>query len=66
MESLLDAVPVETPLEIRDRAMLELAYSCGLRSEEVISILTIDSIDFDDEMINVVGKGSKHRLVAGR
>jgi len=62
MSSMLDAVPSATPLEIRDRAMFELAYSCGLRSEEVLT-LTVDSIDFDDELIRVLGKGSKHRLV---
>jgi integrase/recombinase XerC/integrase/recombinase XerD len=62
MSSLLDAVPSGSPLEIRDRAMFELAYSCGLRSEEVLT-LTVDSIDFDDELIRVFGKGSKHRLV---
>jgi integrase/recombinase XerC/integrase/recombinase XerD len=62
MSSLLDAVPSGTPLEVRDRAMFELAYSCGLRSEEVLT-LTVDSIDFDDELVRVLGKGSKHRLV---
>lgn len=62
MSALLDAVPSGTPLEIRDRAMFELAYSCGLRSEEVLT-LKVDSIDFDDEVIRVFGKGSKHRLV---
>lgn len=62
MSSMLDAVPVETPLDIRDRAMFELTYSCGLRSEEVLT-LGLDSIDFDDEVIRVLGKGSKHRLV---
>ncbi|MGK2931695.1 MAG: tyrosine recombinase [Solirubrobacterales bacterium] len=60
MEALLDRVPARTPLELRDRAMLELAYSCGLRSEEVISVDT-GSIDFDSEQIDVVGKGSRHR-----
>lgn len=60
MEQLLDRVPARTPLEIRDRAMLELAYSCGLRSEELISIQTT-SLDFDSEQIDVVGKGSRHR-----
>ncbi|MGK2955362.1 MAG: tyrosine recombinase [Solirubrobacterales bacterium] len=60
MENLLDRVPARTPLEIRDRAMLELAYSCGLRSEEVISI-ELTSLDFDSEQIDVVGKGSRHR-----
>jgi integrase/recombinase XerC/integrase/recombinase XerD len=62
MSSMLDAVPSGTPLEVRDRAMFELAYSCGLRSEEVLT-LTVDSIDFDDELVRVLGKGSKHRLV---
>lgn len=62
MTSLLDAAPAGTPLEIRDRAMFELTYSCGLRSEEVLTI-TVDSIDFDDELLRVFGKGSKHRLV---
>lgn len=62
MSSLLDSVPSGSPLEIRDRAMFELTYSCGLRSEEVLT-LTTDSIDFDDEIIRVFGKGSKHRLV---
>lgn len=62
MSSLLDSVPSGSPLDIRDRAMFELTYSCGLRSEEVLT-LTTDSIDFDDELIRVLGKGSKHRLV---
>ncbi|MCB0870584.1 MAG: tyrosine recombinase [Solirubrobacterales bacterium] len=62
MSGMLDAVPSGSPLEIRDRAMFELAYSCGLRSEEVLT-LTLDSIDFDDELIRVLGKGTKHRLV---
>ncbi|MGB0120224.1 MAG: tyrosine recombinase [Solirubrobacterales bacterium] len=60
MSALLDGVPARTPLEIRDRAMLELAYSCGLRSEEVISV-KVDSVDFDSEQISVIGKGSRHR-----
>jgi len=60
MANLLDRVPARTPLEIRDRAMLELAYSCGLRSEEVISV-KVDSVDFESEQISVIGKGSRHR-----
>ena len=62
MAAMLDATPAASPLEIRDRAMFELAYSCGLRSEELLTLRT-DSIDFDDEVIRVLGKGSKHRLV---
>ena len=62
MQSLLDRIPAGTPLEMRDRAMLELAYSCGLRAEEVVS-LNVDSPDFDGERLRVEGKGAKTRLV---
>lgn len=60
MAELLDRAPSGTPLEVRDKAMLELAYSCGLRAEEVVS-LAVESIDFEDEQVSVVGKGSRHR-----
>jgi len=60
MGEILDSAPARTPLELRDRAMLELAYSCGLRSEEVIS-LDLGALDFESEQLSVVGKGSKHR-----
>ncbi len=59
---LLDRIPVRTPLETRDRAMFELAYSCGLRAEEIVN-LDIQSIDFESEQLRVTGKGSKTRLV---
>jgi integrase/recombinase XerC/integrase/recombinase XerD len=59
---LLDRIPVKTPLEARDRAMFELAYSSGLRAEEIVNLNT-DSIDFDSESLRVIGKGSKTRLV---
>jgi len=62
MRVLLDGIPTRTPLEMRDRAMLELAYSCGLRAEEVINLDT-DSPDFEGERLRVEGKGSKTRLV---
>src|SRR5207244_1544796 len=38
MGALLDRIPAHTPLEVRDRAMFELAYSCGLRSEEITGL----------------------------
>ncbi|MEX0620015.1 MAG: tyrosine-type recombinase/integrase, partial [Solirubrobacterales bacterium] len=60
MAEILDTAPSTTPLEVRDQAMIELAYSCGLRSEEVI-LLSIDSLDFESEQLSVVGKGSRHR-----
>jgi site-specific recombinase XerD len=58
---LLDRIPAATPLEIRDRAMLELTYSCGLRAEEIVD-LELDSADFDSETLRVLGKGRKTRL----
>jgi site-specific recombinase XerD len=62
MQTLLDRIPMRTPLEMRDRAMLELAYSCGLRAEEVVN-LNMDSPDFDGERLRIEGKGGKTRLV---
>ncbi len=62
MQTLLDGIPARTPLEMRDRAMLELAYSCGLRAEEVVNLNT-DSPDFDGERLRIEGKGGKTRLV---
>jgi site-specific recombinase XerD len=62
MQTLLDRIPTRTPLELRDRAMLELAYSCGLRAEEVVNLNT-DAPDFEGERLRVEGKGGKTRLV---
>lgn len=62
VRSLLERIPARTPLELRDRAMLELAYSCGLRCEEIVS-LDGDSFDFETEQLRVLGKGSKERLL---
>lgn len=59
---LLDRIPATTPLELRDRALFELAYACGLRSEELVD-LDLSSIDFDAEQVRVEGKGSKTRFV---
>jgi integrase/recombinase XerC/integrase/recombinase XerD len=62
MRSLLERIPARTPLELRDRAMLELAYSCGLRCEEIVN-LDEGAIDFETEQLRVLGKGSKERLL---
>ena len=59
---LLESVPAGTPLELRDRAMFELAYACGLRAEEVVS-LGLDDVDWDGEQLRVEGKGRKTRYV---
>src|SRR5215208_6250262 len=60
--ALLDRIPTSTPLELRDRALFELAYASGLRAEELVS-LDVGSLDFDDEEVRVEGKGGKTRVV---
>lgn len=62
VRSLLERIPAHTPLELRDRAMLELAYSCGLRCEEIVN-LDEGALDFETEQLRVLGKGSKERLL---
>src|SRR5918996_786418 len=56
IEQLLDRIPARTALELRDRAMLELAYSSGLRAEEITTLDT-GALDFEAERITVEGKG---------
>ena len=60
--ALLDRIPAATPLEMRDRAIFEVAYACGLRAEELVG-LDVDAVDFDAEELRVEGKGAKTRIV---
>ncbi len=60
--ALLDRIPATTPLELRDRALFELAYASGLRAEELVA-LDVESIEFDSESVRVEGKGGRTRLV---
>jgi site-specific recombinase XerD len=60
--ALLDAIPGSTPLELRDRAMFELAYAAGLRAEEIVT-LDVGDVDPDGEELRVSGKGGKTRIV---
>jgi integrase/recombinase XerC/integrase/recombinase XerD len=60
--ALLDRIPATGSLELRDRALFELAYACGLRAEELVT-LDLGSVDFDSETVRVEGKGGKTRLV---
>jgi integrase/recombinase XerC/integrase/recombinase XerD len=62
VRDLLERIPARTALELRDRAMLELAYSCGLRCEEIVN-LDVGALDFETEQLRVLGKGSKERLL---
>jgi len=57
----LESIPCSTKLELRDKAMLELLYSCGLRVGEIIN-LRLQDIDFDEELIRFIGKGDKERI----
>jgi site-specific recombinase XerD len=60
--TLLERIPGSTPLDLRDRAMLELAYAAGLRAEELVD-LDLDSPDPDAEELRVEGKGGRTRVV---
>ena len=62
IEALLAAPDVDTPLGLRDRAMLELMYACGLRVSELAS-LPSTAINLRQGVLRVMGKGSKERLV---
>ena len=59
---MLDAVAGKEPRELRDRAMLEVMYGCGLRVSELCALST-DDIIADGELLRVLGKGSKERVV---
>ena len=62
VEALLGAPDVETPLGLRDRAMLELMYASGLRVSELVGLQTVH-LSLADGALRVTGKGSKERLV---
>ncbi|MGB4028909.1 MAG: tyrosine recombinase XerC [bacterium] len=62
IEALLQAPPADTPLGQRDRALLEVLYSSGLRVSEVTN-LRLQDLDFVRGEVRVVGKGRKERLV---
>ena len=61
VEQLLAAPPEQTPLGLRDRAMLETLYASGLRVTELVS-LTLAQVSLDMGVTRVMGKGSKERL----
>jgi integrase/recombinase XerD len=62
VELLLAAPPVDTALGLRDRAMLELMYASGLRVSELVALRRVDLM-LGDQVLRVLGKGSKERLV---
>ena len=60
--ALLERIPATSPLELRDRALLELAYAAGLRADELVKLDT-GSVDPDAEEVRVEGKGGHTRVV---
>ena len=62
VESLLNAPNVKIISELRDKAMLELLYACGLRVSELVNIL-LTELSMTEGIIRITGKGSKTRLV---
>jgi len=62
VDALLEAPDCDTPLGLRDRAMLELLYATGLRVSELVSLRSFE-VSLNDGALRVVGKGTKERLV---
>jgi integrase/recombinase XerD len=62
IESLVDALAGDEPIALRNRALVELLYSCGLRSAEAVA-LDLADVDFEQESLLVRGKGGKERSV---
>lgn len=62
INALLNSIDLSTPEGVRNRAMLEVLYSCGLRVTE-LTTLKISNLFLDVDFIKVIGKGDKERLV---
>ena len=62
IDELLELADGVSPLALRNRALLELLYSCGLRSAEAVG-LDLADVDFERETVHVRGKGGKERVV---
>ena len=62
VEALIDAPDINTALGLRDRAMFEVLYACGLRVTELIN-LRLELINLKQGYLRIVGKGNKERLV---
>ncbi len=62
INSLIDAIDLSKPEGMRNKAMLEMLYGCGLRVSELVT-LKISNLFLDIDLIKIIGKGNKERLV---
>jgi integrase/recombinase XerC len=62
MSQFLDLPQTDKPLDLRDKAILELLYATGIRVSELVGI-DMDNVSFDERLIRVKGKGKKERIV---
>jgi site-specific recombinase XerD len=62
VDGILEALAGDGPLALRNRALVELVYSAGLRSRETVD-LNLADVEFDQELVHVRGKGGKERTV---
>ena len=62
IDMVLERLEGEGPLSLRNRALVELVYSAGLRSREAVD-LDLADVDFEQELVHVRGKGGKDRVV---
>ncbi len=62
VEDLINAPDLSTPIGLRDKAMLEILYACGLRVSELVG-LTLTQLNLRQGVVRILGKGNKERLV---
>lgn len=62
VEALLSVGEADTPMSLRDRAIIEVMYATGVRVSELVS-LDVDDVDLDESFVRCMGKGSKERII---